>query len=313
MNRTNEIAQSGIATALAVVLSLAGWYIPVLSGIIFFLIPLPLAYLGLKHGIKSSIAVTVAAFILDTVFMGLSASIFIISIFGMLGIIIGAGYRYKIKPIYTLLLGGISVLGGLILCDVLAMYVLGGETMILGGAMINEMESGMKTLLPEIYSGESLELAMKQMTAIMENMRKTVPVAIAGASLFYALFAMTISRIIFRKMGMSELPEIPPFEKWQLPVHIVYAYLVMLIFQWILPKNEWSELLFYNLTPICTISFYIQGLSCIWWSHNKYPIMKKFRLLILILSFFVAILQLLVIFIGIMDMTLKYREKQYLT
>ena len=309
MQRTNALAQAGIATALTVVLSLAGWYIPVLSGIIFFLIPIPIAYLGLNQGVKWSITVTAAAFILDTIFMGLSASIFILTIFGALGVIIGAGYRYKWKPIYTLLLGGIAVLIGLIICDLIVMYVIGGEPMILGGAMINEIESGMKTLLPEIYSGDSLEKAMSQMNLIVENMRKTVPVAIAGASLFYALFAMTISKVVFHKMGIKNLPSIPPFEKWNLPVYLVYAYIFMLAIRFILPENEWTQLLVYNLTPICTISFYIQGLSCVWWAYHKYPVMKKLRLIILILSLFIPILQLGVIFVGIMDMTLKYRQK----
>lgn len=310
MYRTNAVAQAGIAAALTVVLSLAGWYIPILSGIIFFLIPIPIIYMALKNGIKWSLIVTIGMFILDTIFMGISTSIFIVSIFGFLGVIIGGGYRYKIKPLYILLLGGISVLGGLIICDLLAMYILGGETMILGGAMINEIESGMKAILPEIYSGENLVKATNQMQLIIENMRKTIPVAIAGASLFYALFAMTISSIIFRKMGIKDLPKIPPFEKWNMPVYLVYAYLLMLTMQWILPKNDWSEMLLYNLTPICTISFYIQGLSCVWWSHHKYPIMRKLRLIILILSLIIPILQLGIILIGLMDMTLKYRERQ---
>lgn len=47
---TNAVVLAGMCTALAVVLSMIGLYMPLFSTIVFLLIPLPIAYLGMREG-----------------------------------------------------------------------------------------------------------------------------------------------------------------------------------------------------------------------------------------------------------------------
>lgn len=54
---TNSVVLAGMCTALAVVLSVAGFYLPLVSSIIFLLIPLPIAYLGMKEGASWAVIV----------------------------------------------------------------------------------------------------------------------------------------------------------------------------------------------------------------------------------------------------------------
>ena len=67
---TNAVVLAGMCTALAVVLSVIGFYMPLISLVVFLLIPLPIAYLGMKEGISWSIIVTAGIMILDSVFFG---------------------------------------------------------------------------------------------------------------------------------------------------------------------------------------------------------------------------------------------------
>ena len=77
---TNAVVLAGMCTALAVVLSVIGFYMPLVSSVVFLLIPLPIAYLGMKEGVHWSVIVTAGVMILDSVFF-LSFFIFIYKFF----------------------------------------------------------------------------------------------------------------------------------------------------------------------------------------------------------------------------------------
>ena len=83
---TNAVVLAGMCTALAVVLSMIGLYMPLFSTIVFLLIPLPIAYLGMREGIQWSVIVTSGILILDSVFFGIVSAAFLCAIFGILGI-----------------------------------------------------------------------------------------------------------------------------------------------------------------------------------------------------------------------------------
>lgn len=67
---TSAVVLAVKCTALAVVLSVIGFYMPLISLVVFLLIPLPIAYLGMKEGDSWSIIVTAGIMILDSVFSG---------------------------------------------------------------------------------------------------------------------------------------------------------------------------------------------------------------------------------------------------
>ena len=73
---TNAVVLAGMCTALAVVLSVIGFYMPLVSSVVFLLIPLPIAYLGMKEGVHWSVIVTAGVMILDSVFFGIISAAF---------------------------------------------------------------------------------------------------------------------------------------------------------------------------------------------------------------------------------------------
>ena len=68
------VVQAGMCTALAVILSMIGLYTPLFSIVTFMLIPLPIAYLGLRQGVRWSVIVTAGVMVLDSVFFGYCVS-----------------------------------------------------------------------------------------------------------------------------------------------------------------------------------------------------------------------------------------------
>ena len=137
---TNAVVLAGMCTALAVVLSVIGFYMPLISLVVFLLIPLPIAYLGMKEGTSWSIIVTAGIMILDSVFFGFISAAFLCAIFGVLGVILGICYRNKVSAAATLAAGAVVVLAALIGQAFAAMYILNVPPMIFGGEAMDSME-----------------------------------------------------------------------------------------------------------------------------------------------------------------------------
>ena len=150
---TNAVVLAGMCTALAVVLSMIGLYMPLFSTIVFLLIPLPIAYLGMREGIQWSVIVTSGILILDSVFFGIVSAAFLCAIFGILGIVMGICYKHKIAAWKALIAGAVVVLIALVAEGLAALYVLGISSPILGGEGFTQMEQSMNEMLPSFYSG----------------------------------------------------------------------------------------------------------------------------------------------------------------
>lgn len=148
---TNAVVLAGMCTALAVVLSVIGFYMPLISLVVFLLIPLPIAYLGMKEGDSWSIIVTAGIMILDSVFFGFISAAFLCAIFGVLGVILGICYRNKVPAAATLAAGAVVVLAALIGQAFAAMYILNVPPMIFGGEAMDSMEQQMMAQMAQLF------------------------------------------------------------------------------------------------------------------------------------------------------------------
>lgn len=308
--QTNAVVMAGMCTALAVVLSMIGLYIPVFSGIVFLLIPLPIAYLGMKQGVKWSVVVTGGILILDSVFFGIVSAAFLCAIFGVLGVVMGFCYRYKLSAAKTLLLGAVTVLIALIGEGLAALYILGMPSMLLGGEAMDSMKGAMTEMLPSFYSGDQLTQAESQVDAMVEAMKKSVPFTLCAAALFYSWASMTLGQVIFRRMGITDIPKLPGLERWEFPRALIFVYVAVLLVQHFLADWETAEYIAYNVGSFCIFAFWLQGVATVWWMPRKYPVMRAFRVVIVVLSLFIGLFQMAVVFLGMADMGLNYRKKR---
>ena len=191
---TNAVVLAGMCTALAVVLSVIGFYMPLVSSVVFLLIPLPIAYLGMKEGVHWSVIVTAGVMILDSVFFGVVSAAFLCAIFGVLGIVMGFCYKNKVSAAVTLIAGAAVVLAAIVGEALAAMYILDMPAMIFGGTAMDQMEQEMLEQMKGFYTGELLVQAQDNVKQMMEVIRKSLPFATVGASFFYAWASMTLGK-----------------------------------------------------------------------------------------------------------------------
>lgn len=306
----HAIVLAGMCTALVVVLSLLGFYMPLLSTVVFLLIPLPIAYLGMKEGIKWSIVVTTGVLVLDSTFFGVVSAAFVCAIFGLLGVTMGICYRYKVSAAKTLIAGAVVVLLALVAEGIATLYLLGLPSLVFGSEGLAQVKDSMMEALPSFYSGEALEQAKEKVDFLMDAMEKSVPYTLVAVSVFYSWASMTLGSHVFKKMGITDIPHLPPFERWEFPKGTLALYLLVLAAQYFFKDQEQVSYVAYNLGTLCVSIFWLQGLSVVWWMPHRYPFMKPLRLFIMILSAFIGAIQMFVVFLGIADMAASYREKR---
>ena len=307
---TNAVVLAGMCTALAVVLSVIGFYMPLISLVVFLLIPLPIAYLGMKEGDSWSIIVTAGIMILDSVFFGFISAAFLCAIFGVLGVVLGICCRNKVPAAATLAAGAVVVLASWIGQAFAAMYILNVPPMIFGGEAMDSMEQQMMAQMAQLYSGELLTQAQENVKQMMDAIRKSIPAATVGAAFFYTWASMMLGKKIFTRLGMKDIPGMPPLERWELPRFFLGLYVLAFAMQYITNRNATLEMIQYNLGLACVLVFWLQGLAALWWMPRKYPFVRPLRWIIAVLSVIIGMVQMIVVLLGLSDMVLQYRKKR---
>lgn len=307
---TNAVVLAGMCTALAVVLSVIGFYMPLISLVVFLLIPLPIAYLGMKEGTSWSIIVTAGIMILDSVFFGFISAAFLCAIFGVLGVILGICYRNKVSAAATLAAGAVVVLAALIGQAFAAMYILNVPPMIFSGEAMDSMEQQMMGQMAQFYSGELLTQAQENVKQMIDDIRRSIPVITVSAAFFYTWASMTLGKKIFTRLGIKDIPGMPSLERWELPRFFLGLYVLAFAMQYITNGNATLEMIQYNLGLACILVFWLQGLAALWWMPRKYPFVRPLRWIIAILSVIIGMVQMIVVLLGLSDMVLQYRKKR---
>ena len=144
----------------------------------------------------------------------------------------------------------------------------------------------------------------------MDAMEKSVPYTLVAVSFFYSWASMALGSHVFKKMGITDIPHLPPFERWEFPRATLALYLLVLAAQYFFKDQEQVSYVAYNLGTLCVSIFWLQGLSVLWWMPHRYPFMKPLRLFIMILSAFIGAIQMMVVFLGIADMAVNYRKNR---
>ena len=306
---TNAVVAAGMGTAVAVVLSMLGLYIPIISTAVFLMIPLPIAYIGLTHGARWSVLSAAAALLLDSVLFGVFSGAFLCAIFTCLGVALGVCYRRRARPAATLFAGAGAVLVAFSLQILFGIYVLGMDTSILDGTFMETIRASTEEILPQFYSGETLAAAQAGMEQTYEMLRKSVLFIAATVCVIYSWAAMTLSKYIFLRMGYKNIPVLPPVSRWELPVQSVYLYLIFFGLGYLYPEDPANNFL-YNLQMMCHFVFWLRGLAFLWWLPVRFPVMKSLRWFIAGGAFFLPFLQQAMVVMGLFDLLFRYRKKK---
>ena len=110
---------------------------------------------------------------------------------------------------------------------------------LFAGKVTPDMQQQMDSRLSAVYSGKELEAARAQSGPMLEMVIRAIPFSLFLVSLFEAWAPMLLCRIIFRRLGIYDIPYFQPFREWQIPVAVIYIYIgVVGTVNW--PFRDWA-------------------------------------------------------------------------
>ena len=306
---TNAVVLAGMCTALAVILSMIGFYVPVLSLLGLLALPLPIAYLGIKEGVKWSFVATVGIMVLDSMLFGFTVAFFMTIMFGFTGVAMAYSYKKQHSAFKTFALIVVVMFISMIANLMGSAYLMGMSGEQIFGNMIDQMQAMSKEVSSMMASGDQLAQVEKQTEEMYAAVRRLVPAALILAPMIIAWGCMAIEKKVFTRLGLTDFPQFPPFARWHFPRIFLAFLLACFVAQYFTLPEIWQDVV-YNVGVVCYFVLWLQGLSTLWWLPKIYPFMKKFRLLLVILSLWIPLLQIFTVYLGVSDLALNYRKKR---
>lgn len=247
--------------ALFAILLAISIYIPIISVITVFIVPIPIAWYSAKFDRRQAILVTVLSVVISYLIggiFGLLAGL----IAAPLGLIIGHSIQQEKSKLYLLMSSGIFLLIMAALQYILSILVLNMNVIenLLEGLEISYKQAGsiMSSVgqLPQDYD--------ERVSQAMLLFKSTLP--------SYFIFAMFITAFIYVVINLSVLKklklEVPKFSKFmdfKLPKVVLWYYLIVSIFTLFVTfeVGTFGYLLFVNALLILRVLLFLQGVSLI--------------------------------------------------
>lgn len=305
--KTKSLTEGAMLAAITVLMVYLGVHI----GLVGLIIPVPLALLVYRHGLRAGIIVSltssmVSALALNSVFLALE-----LIIIGVLGIAIGMALREKFTISQTFLVG----IGADIISTILKVF---SYSLIFGRNLIE-----MYLELWEESSGYWVEIWQQlnlppEVIAEYQQMIETIPMALQmllpalllGMAVVRAWANLWVLRLILKRLG-DNIPWFPRFIHWRFPAYFFWGFIlgrVAMLISAFIPWEIWERLAL-NLDVIFLYTFLIQGLAVIWFYFDKYKVAKVLRVIFVIFMFQPGtLIVLLFSIVGVLDVWFDFRR-----
>ena len=311
MNRnssTKALVESGLMTALTVVLMLAASYLPILGYAAMFVWPLPIAMVYVRHGKKYSILALVASGIISGLILGsfLSSLSMIVS-FGLASVILGYCIVHKKPAHLTIVMMAAAIFIGMLIMLKTYSVVFGQDLITMTIDTFNQSIETVK----QMYSSMNIpeETINTVLGAIDTNkIVMIMPIALAGSALGMAFISYLIAGKLFKRFDCNMDP-VKHFSQWYLPRGLVFAVTLIVLIAYLsnYTKLSLAESYFNNAYLAFIYMFLINGLSAMDFFLSNKGIPKAFRIIICVLAALSG-LSTILMFVGLVDNALNLRK-----
>ena len=310
--KIKPVTESGILSAITVVMALIGVYVPVVGWFAALVWPLPIILLIVRHGLRWGLmAIAVSGALMAMLLEPLLALRLIIT-FAPVAIALGIGYRRGLGAAKLLTYAGIASVAANAALLILMMLLMNINPLAI---QVDAMKEAFDSSLA-MYRGMNLNEAQlaeteKNFAAIMEVMSMLLPLVIVMTGLLEAYINFWAADKALRRLGHPDLPVLPAFSEWRLPPVFLYLYGFGLVGMYWGGTREMDGLyqLSINVNMLASFFGFIQGMSLLQCLFNHLGMSRLVRTVIIIVVFLGGVLWQIVAFTGLFDMVFDYRKR----
>ncbi len=303
MNLTAITGQCMVAVLATLLLQSAVGVVPfgVLAAL---LVPLPAAYLGMRHGVGATVMIVTLTVLAAAGLMGMGTGLGYLILFGLPSLFLvlflkqGLGWdrAVALSLVLLLLLGGLALHG-------LAVSRQSGMVEMVGGYLQSEVEQARVVL-------REMELAANQAgqleSALQDMQRQLLQVFPAAALVGYAVLLLC-TLIGLHKLARSRYPIAGvPFDQWKVPETWIWALILAGV--GVLLFSGLPAIAARNLLVVMLAVYFLQGLAIMRFFFRTRRVSPVMRTLAYVLLATLNPLQALVAGLGVFDLWVDFRK-----
>ncbi|EDK35882.1 YybS family protein [Clostridium kluyveri] len=309
------LAEAGIITAFTVIIVLINIYIPILSIVINFIIPIPITILYIRQNYKVTLISVAASGIFIAMLYNPISALASILLIGLTGMTLGYCIKNKKEFGNTIIFVAISFALGII-------FYLFIYTMLInkGGiyGFVNEMLAGLKQsmeLSKDMYkrtgmsSSEAAVIEEIFRVFTPEYIMKLIPAMVVILAFILSYLNYMVTLVILKKLRY-EVKEIKPIGQWYMNTRIGTLVGLILVIGMLLDRKNIviGEYLANSSGTILQFVLLLDGIALItYYLIDKYKMSKKIAALIIIFTA-MSRLSLFYTIIGFIDMIFDFRK-----
>ncbi len=306
--KTKAMVETGLLSAIAVILISFWWYIPILGGLGNMLWPVVPVVLGQKHGMRYAVLSVVIVGLIGAMIFGPLVSIVQVLSFGSLSLLIALSYVKNWNYLARYFVPAIGFLVGFLIQIFVADYAMGGDIISSMNAQLALGQEAMRANYETLgYSEEQIQNMIALSNEIVHQIIIMFPgiAYLAGALLAYIV--SVFANIIFRRQGIV-VPGLKPFTEWQMPMWIAFLF-GFSIFGYYWGSTREIELLTtvsMNGLYIAKLLSWVQGLSFVLYFGKFKGFGRGILTVIGVLGLFPP-LEMMIEVVGLVDMVTQYK------
>ena len=306
-----KVAEGAMLVALAVVLGLLAFYLPVFSIVAVFLWPIPIAVLIKKHGFSFGVLGLIIVGLLLALFMGPVSAFFLLLNMGGVGLWYGYAARKDTNPGKTLFVGVVIAALSVIATTLLSAQIIGVSL----SSLANEVKE-MTAQAVQMYENAGVldalsgGMTVEEFTAEMQEMMLTLlPAVLVISAMLEAWISYLATNGMLRRLGFA-VKHLPRFSEWHLPWASLWGLIIALAAQiaYYALDVEWLKTIAMNLLYIYIPILAAAGLSLVFWFSARRQSSFLKILIIIGIFLFPAFVLYLLLMMGLIDCIADIRK-----
>jgi uncharacterized protein YybS (DUF2232 family) len=308
---TPAVSEAGKATALTVVVALVVAYLPLGAPLVLLLLPLPLAYLTSRRGVRVCVAAMVSAGVLASILTGPGNGTLTLFLGGFVGVTLGWALRRDLSFASALLATTLAAAVALVLTGAVG-WVVSGMSI---AQFQNLLDQAMKTA-GDVYRGagvsdQTITQATDQLRRTIDQLPYLLPALFGLSGLATAGISLGLAAVIFPRMGQP-LGANMAFSRFRLHWSLAYGFIVglgLLLVARFFPDPRLVRMIGLNLLLFFGGLFFVQGLAVTHWFAVTRKIEGGTRTLLYLAAVLMQVALQLTTWAGLFDTWFDYRTR----
>ncbi|MDR4950220.1 YybS family protein [Neobacillus cucumis] len=309
MKNVRSLTEGAILLAAFAVFLLITIYIPPLSVISVFFLPLPFIMYSAKYSLKNIAIFFIAAIIISFITSSLQG-LGLMALFGAAGAVMGY-MTQKTKSRSAILMGGTLIfIAGLVISYVVLVTFMNINFIQEFKTMMDQSMQQSEDMLKVIGNKEQMKLLQEQNANLIKNIKELAPAYLITVAVVYALITQWICFPIVKRFGIG-VPSWGKFRNLSLPKSLLWFYLAALGGYLLFRPEEgtYLYLVIVNARFILELLLLLQGLACLLYILHQRSIGKGVAVFVVILSFILPIVHYIISVLGIADLGFDFRKR----